>query len=235
MDSALNTLILLSNFANKKGNKMTLLSFHGSKIIKDIYISRIKAHMEADEIVQGTGWDGKKGCAVGCTLDNYNVSRYPIEIGIPKWLGKVQDTIHEGLTVYLSKKWPLNFLESIPVGVDLEQVKNPFLIMVLESTLKNFDNELFHDVLESINNVIELFKNNISSDSEEWNFAAAASAASEAKAGAWAAEAAAAGAWAAAAAAAWAAAAGAWAAEESVNNKYRYFSEKLIELLKECK
>jgi hypothetical protein len=79
--------------------------------------------MAADELVRGMGWNGKKGCAVGCTLEAYDHSRYPIELGLPEWVAHLEDKIFEGLPLKESKTWPLRFLESIPVGADIDAIK----------------------------------------------------------------------------------------------------------------
>jgi len=77
---------------------MTLLRFHGSQEIKDKYLNRLKEHKKLDHIIQGTLWKNGKDCAVGCTLENYDHSKYPIELGIPEWLDRVEDKIFEGLS-----------------------------------------------------------------------------------------------------------------------------------------
>ena len=145
---------------------MTLLSFHNDESIKKKYIDRVKAHREADNIIQGTGWESGKGCAVGCTLENYNHSQYPIELGIPEWLARLEDEIFEGLSSEEAMDWPLLFLEAIPVGVELEQIKIPFLIMVIESTLECFDYEKYPDPLNCVNKVISLLKDENSTEEE---------------------------------------------------------------------
>lgn len=101
-----------------------LLSFHGKQEIKDKYIKRIEAHMFADEIIQGTGFDEKtnKGCAIGCTLDNYDHFSFETELGIPAILAILEDKLFEGLTVTDSKRFPLDVLTAIPVGVNLEMI-----------------------------------------------------------------------------------------------------------------
>ena len=93
-------------------------TFHGNQEVKDTYISRIKDHMKADAIIQGTGYENGKGCAVGCTLENYDHTRYPIELGLPIWLAHLQDEVFEGLSEKESKTFPLEFLEAIPVGIE---------------------------------------------------------------------------------------------------------------------
>jgi hypothetical protein len=247
---------------------MSLSSFHGKQDTKDFYINRVARHIELDHLVRGIGWedkDGKiRGCGVGCTLENYDHSQYPIELGIPEWLARVEDTLFEGMSLEKSRNWPKDFLEAIPLGVDLEQVKPKFLIMVLESTLPTFDHEKYPNVKKCLDRSIALWKrddigseafNKEAADAAE--AARAAAAVRAADAAAWAAEAAVraadaadAAAWAAvraaeaaaavraadaADAAAWAADAAAWAAEAARAAKYDYFADELLKMLRECK
>jgi hypothetical protein len=169
-----------------------MLSFHNEQSTKDKYLSRVRAHQKADNLIRGTGWEGGKGCAVGCTLENYDHSQYPVELGIPEWLARVEDTLFEGMSEKKSHTWPEKFLEAIPLGITDEQferkVKAPFLIIVLESALTSFDHDKFPDVKKCLDASISLWRReDIGSD--DWN-----------KAAAWAAEAAEAAAWAARAA-----------------------------------
>lgn len=112
-----------------------MLSFHNDEKVKEKYVNRIKKHKEMDNILQGTAWKNGKGCAVGCTLENYDHSRYPIELGLPEWLARLEDAIFEGLSVEKAKEWPLLFLESIPVGVCVEKVKHQLAIKRLDRLL----------------------------------------------------------------------------------------------------
>ena len=59
-------------------------SFHGDVKVKVKYINRVKAHQLADNLIKGQGWENGKGCAVGCTLEAYDHSRYEVELGIPR-------------------------------------------------------------------------------------------------------------------------------------------------------
>ena len=61
--------------------------------VKEKYLSRVVAHRKADNIIQGLGWEEGRGCAVGCTLENYDHWRYPIELGLPEWLAHLEDRI----------------------------------------------------------------------------------------------------------------------------------------------
>lgn len=112
-----------------------LLSFHGSQAVKDKYLARVKAHMAADHLVRGVGWQGGIGCAVGCTLEAYDHSRYPIELGLPEWLARLEDACFEGMPLENSRTWPLRFLQAIPVGVDTEPVRNRLAIRRLTRLL----------------------------------------------------------------------------------------------------
>ena len=100
-----------------------LRSWHGDPAIKEKYQARMRAHIEADELIRGQGWEEGKGCAVGCTFDAYDHTRGPVEIGMPEWLMRLIDVIFEGVSEERSILWPEQFLEAVPVGIDLEPVR----------------------------------------------------------------------------------------------------------------
>ena len=112
--------------------KLKLSSYHGDQAIKDKYIARMKAHMIADELIQGIGFDGHKGCAVGCTLNKYShYYAYEMELGIPFTLAILEDNIFEGLNKKDAMTFPIEFLEAIPLGKDLGNIYNKFEIWQL--------------------------------------------------------------------------------------------------------
>jgi hypothetical protein len=220
-----------------------LLAFHNDPAVKAKYLKRVESHIKADRLVRGTGWDGFRGCAVGCTLEAYDHSRYPIELGISEWLARVEDTLFEGMSESKAATWPRDFLDAITPGVDLDRAKGPFLIMVLESTLTTFDHTKYPAVKAAIDSSIALWRRD-DIGSAEWNgaaeaAAAAAEAARAARAAAWAAAAAARAAWAAAwAAAAWAATEAAARAAEAAEAaeaaaRYDYFANELLRIIRE--
>jgi len=100
-------------------------AFHGDPAIKAKYVARLKAHHEADNIMQRVGWDpeAKHGCAVGCTLESYDHDQYPIELGLPVWLARLEDTIFENLSPIDAQQFAVDFLTVIPVGADVSKVK----------------------------------------------------------------------------------------------------------------
>ena len=234
-------------------------SFHNNAAIKHKYLARVIAHQKADNLIRGIGWKNGKGCAVGCTLESYDHKSYETELGIPEWLARLEDGFFERMSLDKSKTWPEKFLEAIPIGVDLDKIIAPFLIMVLKSTLDTFDHQRFPDVKKYIDQVISLLESgefNLKPSPEQaraaTEAAALAAAWAAALAAAWAAAEAAA--WAAteaaALAAAWAAAkAAAWAAAEAAADaatraaadaaarakQYDYFADELITLLEKAK
>ena len=109
----------------------TIIAFHGDPKVKEKYTARLKAHAAADEIIQGIGWEFGKGCAVGCTLENYNHDAYPVELGIPKQLAELEDAIFEGLHNAEAKEFAVDFLEAIPVSADLTLVWPRFAVWLL--------------------------------------------------------------------------------------------------------
>jgi hypothetical protein len=52
---------------------------------------------------------------------------------IPEWLVRLEDKIFEGLSEEESKEWPLRFSEAINEEADLDKIKPAFLVYVLES------------------------------------------------------------------------------------------------------
>jgi len=131
-------------------------AFHGDLKIKQKYLDRVNHHIAADHLIRGKGWDGEKGCAVGCTLECYYHKAFEEKLGIPEWLACVEDALFENMTLEKSRTWPRDFLAAIEPGADLEQVKTLYLIYVVKSTLKNFDHKRFPIAFESINHVIDL-------------------------------------------------------------------------------
>jgi hypothetical protein len=113
-----------------------LLAFHGEQGIKDQYLARVMLHRQADRLIQGTGWtkgnDGVfRGCAVGCCLESYDHSQYPIELGIPQVLAHLEDRIFERLPKKQAMLWPERFLDAAQPGADLSCVWPAFAAWLL--------------------------------------------------------------------------------------------------------
>lgn len=227
-------------------------AYHNKPEIKAEYIARVRAHREADQLVQGCGyWRDGKGCAVGCTIHGSSHAAYESELGIPQAIARLQDGIFEGLPKEKAQAWPEQFLEAIAAGADLSQVVDKFLHWLLadsvDGVLRFAKTEKQRQSIEAVG---KLYARKIDGEHVtrlEWEaaaaaaFAATAAAAFAANAAAFAATAAAAFADAASADAASAAAAAAayYAADAAAYYAARKAarirqSEKLLELLREA-
>ena len=111
--------------------KTKLIAFHGDPAIKEKYLSRVRAHRKADNLIRGTGWDGHRGCAIGCTLESYNHALYETELGIPRSIARLEDGIFEGLELNLAMEWPERVLSAITPGADLSLVTAKFMVWLL--------------------------------------------------------------------------------------------------------
>lgn len=160
-----------------------LIAFHGDAAVKEKYLSRVRAHAAADEIVKGKYWEGGKGCAVGCTIHSGNHAAYQDELGLPEWLARLEDTLFENLPNEVAKTFPERLLAAIPVGKDLEPIKWQFSLFLLEENTKRveslqIDADLKKQVLDAIEQVAAVNRDAI--ETSQWNESAAWSAAESA-------------------------------------------------------
>ncbi len=136
----------------------SLLAFHNDPTIKEKYLARMRGHVEAGELIRGVDWENGRGCVVGCTFHAYEPARGPIEIGVPEWLMRLEDTLCERMPAEDAPGFALSFLEAIPVGVDCEQVKRPFLVFVLTEVLATFDHDKFPGMKSAVERAIVLWQ-----------------------------------------------------------------------------
>lgn len=100
-----------------------LIAYHGREADKTAILSQLKAHREADDLVQRYGyWEDGKGCAVGCTLHSDDHMEYETRFGIPVAIARLEDSIFEGLPVDLARAWPERLMSAIRPGSDLSRV-----------------------------------------------------------------------------------------------------------------
>jgi hypothetical protein len=125
-----------------------LIAYHGKKEIKAKYLTRVRAHRAADQLVRGTGWTDGRGCAVGCTLHAYDHARYPIELGVPEILARLEDKIFESIDEKRAMQWPTQFLAAIPVGADLSAVWPKFAAWMLRNICPSNSGEVVAKVFD---------------------------------------------------------------------------------------
>jgi len=114
-----------------------LISYKNDPKLKQMMVKEARKHKKADAYIKGTYEKRNgafKGCAIGCAIESLNVrlgksilhsdhAAYETELGFPKWLAYLEDTLFENLPDDESKNFPLEMLEAIPVGVNLKPVK----------------------------------------------------------------------------------------------------------------
>ena len=118
---------------------MKLLAYHNDPAVKAKYVARFAAHRAADEVIQGQGFENGRGCFVGCTLDAYDHTRFPLELGWPEWLARMADTIFEGLPKTEAPQFGTDLLNAVLVGADLEPVRVQFLLALQRRNLARLD------------------------------------------------------------------------------------------------
>ena len=202
-----------------------MLAYHNDPEVKAKYVGRLQAHRKAENLIQGQGWDSGKGCAVGCTLEQYDHSRYPIELGLPEWLARLEDRIFEGLPKVKAEQFAEDFLAAIPVGADVSKVRGLLAIMRHTRDLDRLAGNTepyVAEVRNAIQMVIDWIKDGEKDESAAWS---AESAARSAESAAWSAASAESAAW----SAAWSARSAAWSARQS---HFEWEAANLLELLK---
>ena len=150
-------------------------AFHNDPKIKDKYMTRLQAHYDADEIIQGVYWEHGKGRAVGCAIHSNDHFAYETELGIPEALARLQDCVFEGLTLEKAKEFPIEFLGSVNVGSDLSLVVDKFLHWLLVDVEHGVIQ--YSDDKQAVQNVADLYQRKIdgeTTDTSEWRAAAGA-------------------------------------------------------------
>jgi len=128
-----------------------MLSYHNDENLKKLIVCEMRKHQEQDQFVKNTYGreEGGKfnGCAVGCAIDSINIAlgkRYRScdhkvfeeALGIPEFLAHLQDSFFERLPIGENSQFAVDFLEAIPVGVNLESVKYKFCSFLMSECLE---------------------------------------------------------------------------------------------------
>jgi hypothetical protein len=108
-----------------------MISFWGEDCLKKAVIARVKEHQRLDQIIQGTYWDGARGCAIGCALHSGDHMAFETQLGLPVFIAYMDEHIFEQLPLQEAKLWPLRLIEALPVGVDLHLVFPRFMHWLL--------------------------------------------------------------------------------------------------------
>ena len=94
----------------------------------------VKRHVDADAVLQGTYWDGSRGCFIGCLAHSPNASALEEMYGLPLPLVRICESVFEALPADEAKA----FFAAIPDAVgrdgkDLTRVHWAFLASELRA------------------------------------------------------------------------------------------------------
>jgi hypothetical protein len=169
-----------------------MLSFFGEQCLKDAVVARVKEHQRLDQIVQGTYWDGTRGCAIGCVLHSSDHMAYETRLGLPVFLAYMDEYVFESLPLVGARAWPLRFIEAVPVGVDLELVFPRFMHWLLSDPegMRKHANAQTLPIIDTLVTMYAMRIEGIPFDAESAEAARAAWEAARAAGAAWAARAA---------------------------------------------
>ena len=177
---------------------------------KDILIAAMLEHGRLDRITQGLWWDNGKGCHIGCCGHAFgfnngesNFTQLAEKTGIDEWLLRLSEKIFEGLESEQSKKFSIEFCESLPVNVDFNNFLPAINIARMDRSIELQEVSGYTNK-DEICDVLKLVKS-------YWENPAAESARSAAESAAWSARS-------AAESAAWSARSAAWSARSAAES-----------------
>jgi len=204
-----------------------------------VHIERMKDHIEADELVRGTGFEDGKGCFIGCTFDRYDHEHAALSTGVPEWLWYLADELHENMSRSVDRgDMALKLLHGFEKCEDFDALERAIHIYIQRQNIERvtaleIDAALKSEVLAAIDAVISCHEAALPVDAPEWaakwsaaeaaSTSAQVSVTSEAWSEAWSAG------WSEAWSAGWSAAAAARSAAEAAT--YDAIGQELLRLL----
>ena len=151
-----------------------------------VHIERMKAHIEADELVCGTGFEDGKGCFIGCTFDRYDHEHAALSTGVPEWLWYLADDLYENMSRSVDRgDMALKLLHGFEKCEDFDALERAIHIYIQRQNIERvtaleIDAALKSEVLAAIDAVISCHEAALPVDAPEWAAALAAEAAAEA-------------------------------------------------------
>jgi hypothetical protein len=166
-------------------------AYHNDPALKEQFVTLLKQHQAADQIVQGTYWSDGHGCAVGCSIeslrqikglrsvDHSNHALYEELIGVPRILARLEDGIFEGLPTKAAHEWPVRFAEAVPVGADLSRVWPQFAVWLLvdpqDGVIKFAKTERSRQAIQEVADLYSQQLNGLTITEQEWRAASPSS------------------------------------------------------------
>ena len=141
----------------------------------------MKDHIEADELVCGTGFEDGKGCFIGCTFDRYDHEHAALSTGVPEWLWYLADDLHEIMSRSVDRgDMALKLLHGFEKCEDFDGLERAIHIYIQRRNIERvtaleIDAALKSEVLAAIDAVISCHEAALPVDAPEWAAAEAAS------------------------------------------------------------
>lgn len=155
-----------------------MLAYHSDEKLKQSVLAQMRAHREADTLVQGHGyWKDGKGCAVGCLIHSGDHAEYESRFGISRFLARLEDGIFERLPVKEAREWPERFFDAAQTGADLSMVFYKFVHWMLadpqDGILRHVNTER---IKKNVIKIATLYKQRIDGEISLTDFRATAAA-----------------------------------------------------------
>ena len=115
-----------------------MLAFNNDPAQAERLRAQVMAHEAADEIIQGTYWEGGKGCFIGCIAHSDDALTAASLLGGDLMLVRIAEGIFEGLSNADAKSFPARVLLAPRVGADLSRVPWQFLHWLVTDTLATY-------------------------------------------------------------------------------------------------
>ena len=147
-----------------------------------VHIQRMKDHIEADELVCGTGFEDGKGCFIGCTFDLYDHRHAEKTTGVPEWLWHLADDLHENMGRSVDRgDMALKLLHGFEKGEDFDALERAIHIYIQRQNIERvtaleIDAALKSEVLAAMDAVISCHEAALPVDAPEWAAARSAAA-----------------------------------------------------------
>lgn len=113
-------------------------SYLGDPQLKVKAIEKLKTAMAEGKLVQDMvellfheDWEEDRGTVMGCISESNDRETFSNMYGFPEPLTVIQDHIFQFLSEKKARKFAVDFLEAIPVGVDLNYVWKKYFIWLL--------------------------------------------------------------------------------------------------------
>ncbi|MBI5930410.1 MAG: hypothetical protein HY862_13955 [Chloroflexi bacterium] len=101
-------------------------AFHGSDVLKQAVVARLKQLLDEQTIEQGHAANSDGSRALISEMLAYHHDRYETfsqALDFPRWVSTFYEAMFESLSVKASNQWAVDFLQAIPIGSNLDDLK----------------------------------------------------------------------------------------------------------------